>query len=304
MSAASVITPNQLPKEPPKLTEAELAFNAEVDAFVTTIRMIASDVKDDMKERQFTAGLKGEKVYSEKAANRSTLNSLASHIGKAADKAEKLKKGGTKKNKDGFIGFAIPGFIKPEMALALGLREGTILWPQGHKPIFSAGNITRFFTHRALANGLIYQDDLGKFRCDDQMRKLFTPYVLSSVKPGKPAIDLDKLTYTGIQQLITNFVEKRSKETPGPKIEGELANVFKNLEAQFAQLKELKDTVTEAFKAVAKAQNDVIKAKAALDAGVISQQLYNVYHANCQQVMLQKEQIYETYKGAAKQMGI
>jgi len=52
--------------------------------------------------------------------------------------------------------------------------------------------------------------------------------------------------------LITNFVEKRSKETPGPKIEGELATVFKQLEAQFAQLKVLKDEVTEAFKKEAK----------------------------------------------------
>jgi hypothetical protein len=291
-------------KEPPKLTDAEVAYNQQVAEFVATIKLIASDVKDDMKERQFTSGLKGEKVYSQGAANRSTLNRLASLINKSAEKAEKLKKGGTKKGGDGFIGFAIPGYIKPEMAREIGLNEGTILWPQGQKPIFSAGNITRFFTHRAVANGLIYPDDLAKFRCDDSMRKLFGPYVLTSVKPGKPPIDLDRLTYTGIQQLITNFVEKRSKETPGPKIEGELATVFKQLEAQFAQLKVLKDEVTEAFKKEAKAKNDVIKAKAALDAGHITQELYAVYHANCAGVMAEKERVYETYRVAAKKMGI
>ncbi len=294
----------QPPKEPPKLTDSEVAYNKQVDEFVATIRLIASDVKDDMKERQFTSGLKGEKVYNEKSANRSALNTLASNINKAADKAEKLKKGGTKQNKDGFIGFAIPGYIKPEMAREIGLNEGTILWPTGQKPIFSAGNITRFFTHRAVANGLIYPDDLAKFRCDDSMRKLFGPYVLSSVKPGKPPIDLDRLTYTGIQQLITNFVEKRSKETPGPKIEGELANVFKQLEAKFAALKVLKDEVTEAFKQEAKAKNDVIKAKAALDAGLITQELYSTYHSSCSHVMAEKERVYETYKTAAKKMGI
>jgi len=292
------------------LTANEVEYNKEVADLVTTLRQVASDITADMKLRQLPDGLKADKVYGANAAKRSDLNSLASVVNKVADVAEKLTKGGTKKSKDGFVGFSIPSYIKPEMAIALGLREGSLLWPQGGKPIFSAALITRFFTNRVMARGLIHSDNLSIFTSDDQMKRLFAPYTVSSVKPGESPIDLDNLTYTGIQKLIKNFVEKRSKEIPGPNLDIETENgknltaVFKQLEAQFKQLKVVKEQVTAALKAVAGAQKDLIKAKAGLDAGYIGQELFNSYAVAYQRILGEKDAIYATYKAQAQAMGI
>jgi hypothetical protein len=175
--------------------------------------------------------------------------------------------------------------------------------------------ITKFFTHRVLAHGLVHDAELSRFSCDEMMTKLFQPYVYISHKlkiaePGQPQpqplppIDLKNLSYTDIQKLIKNFVEKRSKDTPGPKLDDQLTGIFKQLEGQFSSLKETKDKVKDAFKRVAKAQADLIKAKASLDHGQITQDLFNNYAISYQQINGEKEQIYTIYRGQAHQMGI
>lgn len=286
------------------LSEVEVAYNEKVNSLSTSVRQIASDVRDDMKVRQLPEGLKGDKVYGPRSANRSVLNTFSSSVGKMADVIDKLKKGATKKSNEGLIGFSVPGFIKPEMAVALGLQEGTLLWPTGGKPMFSAALITNFFTNRVMAHGLIHQDNLAVFTSDDVMKRLFSPYVAISSKPGEPPIDLDRLTYTGIQKLIKHFVEKRSKEIPGPVLTPELVKTFLVLGDKFKQLKVLKTDVTNALATVARAQSDLVKAKASLDAGAISQEMFNSYGLAFQQTQKEKDRVYEIYKNAARSMGI
>jgi hypothetical protein len=318
---ASVAVAN--PAVAPALTAEEIAYNAAVDKLANDLKTIASDISEDMKLRQLPVGLKGDKVYGKSAANRSQLKTLASHIKKVGEKVvPKLKKGVTKKSKGDFIGFAVPSYINRDMALALGLRESqpgqavNYLWPQGGKPIFSAALITKFFSHYVMANGLIHQDDLSKFNCSDTMRALFSPFVVSSVEPGEPPIDLNNLTFTSIQKLTKNFVERRTKVTPGPHLDAEkgtdaereqaknLIAVFKMLEAQFKDLGELKKEVEQAIVAEARAKNDVVKAQACQQAGQITVELFNSYAHSYTEIAQRKEQLFQTYRAKAKQMGI
>jgi hypothetical protein len=298
-----------------ELDPETIVYNSSVKALVEDIRGYAEDLENDMKLRQLPNGLVGKKVYGPQAGIRTNFNSAASLLKKLADITEKLVKGKSKAKTGALVGFAAPAYIKPEMAIALGLKEGSHLWPAGQRPIFSAAMITKFFTHRVLANGLVHDAELSRFSCDEMMTKLFQPFIYTSHKlkpqePGQPLaqplppIDLKNLSYTDIQKLIKNFVEKRSKETPGPKLDEQLTAIFKQLEGQFAALKETKDKVKDAFKRVAKAQEDLIKAKASLDQGLIAQELFNGYAMSYQQINGEKEQIYALYRGQAKQMGI
>jgi|SRR5579885_676052 len=309
---AQVAVQNNVVEE---LDPETVAYNKEVKDLAEDIRGYASDLENDMKLRQLPTGLQGKKVYGPQAGIRTNFNSAASLLKKLADITEKLTKGKSKAKTGALVGFAAPAYIKPEMAIALGLKEGSMLWPQGGKPIFSAAMITKFFTNRVLANGLVHDAELSRFSCDETMTKLFQPYIFTSHKvkpaePGQPApqppppIDLKNLSYTDIQKLIKNFVEKRSKETPGPKLDDQLIAVFKQLEAQFAALKETKDKVKDAFKRVAKAQQDLVKAKDSLDRGQITQQLFNGYAVAYQQILKDKDAIYILYQTQAKQMGI
>ena len=301
------------PAETVPLTDAEIAHNQKVSDLQRDMLRDASDISQDMKVRQLPTGLKGEKVYGPHSANRSQVNALSSLVKKVAETIVcKLAKGGGKKSKGGFVGFSVPSNIAPDMAIALGLREGNApLWPQGGKPIFSAALITRFFSHYVMKNGLIHSDNLSKFSADELMTRLYSPYTVSSVKPGKEPIDLNNLTYPAIQQLNKNFVEKRNKaQGTGPNLNPEtedgakLIAVFKQLEEQFKTLGKIKETVTKAMEAEAKAKADVVSAKACLDAGHISQSLFNSYAASYKQVSDEKNRLYADYKEKAKAMGI
>lgn len=280
------------------------AYNVEVDLLISDINNIASTIKDDMKMRQLPAGLVGKKVYGPQAGLRSTFNSTASVVGKVADIVAKLKKGTTKKASGTFVGFSAASFIRPEMATALGLKEGSILWPQGSKPIFSSAMITKFFTNRVLANGLVHENNLSLFKCDDQMKVLFRPYVLTSVKAGDEPINLDSLSYTGIQKLIKNFVDKRSKEIPGPVFTDQLKAVFVQLDNQFKALKETKDKLKKSITAANSSERDLIKAKASLDAREITQELFNGYAVSFKIVLQQRDEVFAVYRAQAKHMGI
>jgi len=280
------------------------AYNAEVDLLIKDIEDIASTIRDDMKVRQLPDGLQGKKVYGPHAGLRSTFNSTASVIGKLVPIVTKLKKGTTKKTGGAFVGFSAPSFIKPEMASALGLKENSLLWPQGSKPIFSSAMITKFFTNRVLANNLVHETDLSRFTCDDVMKKLFQPYVLVSTKTGEEPIDLNNLSYTGIQKLIKNFVDKRSKEVPGPVFTDQLKQVFTQLDTQFKALKETKDQLKKAITAVVSSEGDLLKAKASLDAQGITQELFNGYAASYKVVLTRRDEIFNIYRAQAKAMGI
>ena len=294
-----------------ELTEAEVEYNKQVQELETDILNLASDVFGDMKGRQLPDGVKGDKVYGPHSANRTHFNSLNSLLKQFAEIAAKLKKEKSNKKTSQLVGFAVPGYIDREMAHALGMKEGeTPLWVRGGEPIFSAALITRFFTHRVMVHGLIHDDDISKFKSDELMVRLFSPYTVSSVKPGEPPIDLQNLTYTQIQQLIKNFVKKKSDQNPGPKInadtpEGQnLTNIFKTLEAKFKALGVLKVEVTTAMKNAAKAQEDLVKAKACLDKGEITQNLFNNYATIYNNDLQRKNEIYKSYCAEAKTLGI
>lgn len=312
------------PAETVPFSPEEIEFNARVDKLSNDVKTIASDILDDMKGRQLPNGLKGDKVYGKAAANRSQIKSLSSHVKKVAEKIiVKLRKGGKKTTKGDFIGFAVPSYIDRNMAHALGLRETqpgqqnvNHLWPQGGKPIFSAALITKFFSHYVMANGLIHADDLSKFNSSETMRTLFSPYVVSSVESGTPPIDLNNLTYTNIQKLTKNFVERRTKTTPGPHLDPEkgsdaereqarnLIAVFKHLEAQFKDLGELKRQVELAIMTEARSKVDVVKANQCHQLGQISVELFNSYAQAYQENSQRKEQLMNVYRAKAKQMGI
>lgn len=307
MATVAPVTPVD---DTPKLSEAEVAYNKAVADLVEVVMEIAADVSLDMKKRQLPEGLKGDKVYGAKSANRSHLNSYASQIKKVAGIVSKLEKGTSKKSKSGFLGFSIPGYIKPVMARALGLKEGSLLWPAGGQPKFSAALITRFFTHRVMAKGLIHENDLAVFSSDDLMLSLFSPFTVSSVKPDEAPIDLQNLTYPGLQKLIKNFVVKRDKANPGPNLNPEtddgkkLIEVFKSLETQFKILGEMKDKVKTAMAAVAVAKEDFVKANTEFNAGNINQDHLNSYGVSFQKCSQETASLYAQYKQAASQMGI
>jgi hypothetical protein len=290
---------------PPQPLDPEIvAYNQKVDDLVNDIKNTASSIGGDMKMRQLPDGLKGKKVYGARAGVRSNFNKMQSQYLELAKVTEKLKKGVVKTKKGQFVGFAAPSYIDPAMARLLGLKEGSILWPQGGKPIFSFANITKFMTNRVLANGLVHDAELSRFSCDPQMAQLFQPYLLTSNKPGKEPLDLNNLSYTGIQQLIKNFVEKRSKEHPGPVMTDQLKAVFSKLDEQFATLKEIKEKVKDANKKLARTGQDLLKAKERLDKGEITQELYQGYAIAYKNALEAKNQVFSIFHQHAKAMGM
>lgn len=315
--ATAIVSAVQPTAETVPFTDDEQKYNARVDAFCANLLLISGDVVE-MKTRQLPGVARGEKIYGKQSANRSQINALASHIKKVGDHiVPKLRKGGAKKSKGGFIGFAVPSFISRDMAAALGLQEGkSPLWPMGGKPAFSSSLMTKFFAHFVMVHGLIHEGDLAKFRCSETMRKLFTPFVVSSAKPGQPPLNLDALTYTSIQQLTKNFVEKRGKGTPGPHLNPEegteeqkayarnLLAVFKLLEQQFSELGKAKDAVEDIMKKEAKIKADVVKAKAHLDHKQITPELYNDFATEYYEITKRKEALYTQYQQMAHAAGI
>lgn len=294
----------QVAVPPPALDPEIVEYNQKVDELSNDVRNLASTVGGDMKMRQLPDGLKGKKVYGERAGVRSNFNKMENHLLELAKVVEKLKKGVVKTKKGQFVGFAAPSFIDPSMARLLGLREGTPLWPQGGKPIFSFANITKFMTNRVLAHGLVHDAELSRFSCDDQMKALFQPYLAVSQKAGKEPLDLNNLSYTGIQQLIKNFVEKRSKDIPGPVMTDQLKAVFEKLTEQFDTLKDLKTKVKDASKKLAKTAQDLMKAKERLDKGEISMELYQSYAISYKGALEAKNQIFDIFRQHATAMGI
>lgn len=300
------------------------AYNKEVNDFNEDLMDIVSTINDDMKIRQLPENLKGNKVYGPNAARRMDFNSAAASGRKIAKQSQKLRKGKAQTSKGGFMGFSTPSYIKPEMATALGLKEGTKLWPQGGKPIFSSALITKFFTNKVMKEGLVYEDNLSVFTCNDVMKKLFTPFINDAyqadiikwkteqptdkdgkLKPQPGLLDLDNLTYTGIQKLIRFYVEKRDKKAnTGPNITEEIKQVLLTLDAQFNQLKETKTRVKDKIKTVKKREEDLVKAKTNLDAGIIGQDLFNTYVVSYQQAKHEKDVIFQQYVAQATQMGI
>lgn len=294
----------QVAVPPPALDPEIVAYNQKVDALTTDIRNIAASIGGDMKMRQLPDGLKGKKVYGARAGVRSNFNKMEGQYLELAKVTEKLKKGVVKTKKGQFVGFAAPSFIDPAMARLLGLKEGTVLWPKGGKPIFSFANITKFMVARVLANGLVHDAELSRFSCDEQMKALFQPYLIVSQKPGKEPLDLNNMSYTGIQQLIKNFVEKRSKEIPGPVLTDELKAVFEKLDEQFSTLKDIKEKVKEASRKLARAGHDLLKAKESLDKNEITQELYNGYVISYKNTNEIRQQAFAIFQQHAKAMGI
>jgi len=135
-------------KEPPKLTDAEVAYNQQVAEFVAAIKLIASDVKDDMKERQFTSGLKGEK-----STVKELLTEARSTDWPASSTSQPRRPRSSKgRNQEGRR--RIHWICHPRLHQARdGQRDwserGTILWPRPEAHLLCS-NITRFFTHRAV----------------------------------------------------------------------------------------------------------------------------------------------------------
>lgn len=289
----------------------EIEYNKKVDAFIRKMKDIASDVFSDMKVRQLPDSIDGAKVYGPKSANRAAFNTFHSRLNKAAAVPEKLKKGSTKKAKGDFVGFAVPCYIDPNMARAIGIPEGSTLWPTGGKPIFSAALLSRFFAHRSFALELVHKDDLSVLTADDLMRALFAPYAGRTVdKQGKP-VDLNRLTYPQIQQLITHFIEKRNKAKgqagpvdPNTETGKVLTKTFKDLGESFKALGELKDRVKEAMKKVASAEQDVMAANDLVQRGEISQTLFAQYAQDYQTLVAEKNQLFTAYKAQAGQLGI
>jgi len=282
------------------------AYNDEVSKLAEEFKNIASQLRDDMKVRQLPDGVKGSKVYGPQAAQRQTFNSAASVATKISGIVSKLEKGKKSKAKGNLVGFAAPSYIHPDMAVALGLREGSILWPAGGKPIFSSALITKFFTNKVMKEGLVNRDKPSEFACNDVMRRLFTPFTHVTNKDGTTEVlDLDKLTYTKIQKIIKNFVEPRNAKTnPGPTKTPELEATLRKLDVQFKSLKEIKEGVQEAYKKEKKAETYLVKAKECLDAGQISQDLFNGYAQAYKEVVQKREAIFAQFVQQATAAGI
>jgi len=303
------IIPVEGEKKP--LTPQEIEYNKTVDALVNRILNIASDVSEDMKKRQLPDTISGDKVYGPGSANRANFNTYTSQLNKTAKIVEKAKKGSSKKAKGDFIGFAVPGYINPDMARAIGLTEGSVLWPAGGKPIFSPALISSYFAHRVMALGLIHQDNLSVFTADDLMRRLFASFVGKTFDKTGAALDLNALTYPGIQQLITYFVEKRSKVKgavgpldPNTENGRVLTKIFKDLKKDFDQLALLKTNVKKAMVQQAAAEHDVVSASDLLQRGKISQDLFNKYAERYKVLVAAKNQLFEHYKSECTRMGI
>lgn len=296
------------------LTPAEIEFNEKVKAFRQQIDTLVSSIESDMKLRQLPDKLKGDKVYGAEAANRTHINSFVSQLKKTGTIVGKLVKGAAKKSKGAFIGFSVPGYISPEMAMAIGLRPGeSILWPNAQsKPIFSAALITSYWINHVMVHGLVHPDNLALFKSDDKMRGIYAPYTVSSAKEGQPPINLDRISYTEIQQLNKNFVEPRSKNKPGsaPSLDEKTENgaklvaLFKELGTKFKELGKMKDKVKDLMEAVADAEQQVLKAKAAMDKGEITAQFFQSYAIHYKQLLEEKEKYYAVYKQVASTMGI
>jgi len=296
------------------LTAAEIEYNEKVKAFRSQIASTISSIETDMKLRQLPDKLKGDKVYGPEAANRTHINSFVSQLKKTDTIVAKLAKGAAKKNKGGFIGFSVPGYISQDMAMAIGLRPGeSILWPNAQsEPIFSAALITSYWINHVMVHGLIHADNLALFKSDDKMRGLWAPYTVSSAKEGQPPINLDRISYTEIQQLNKNFVKPRSKNKPGsaPSLDEKtdsgraLVALFKELGAKFKELGKMKDKVKDLMESVADAEQQVIKAKAALDKGEITAAFFQSYAVQYKALLEEKEKYYAGYRQVASTMGI
>lgn len=303
--------------EAPQLTDEDVAYNNEVNAHKRAWLTIHSDVTDDMRNRQIPEGLKVDKVYGKEAANRTVLNTFGSIIKKGAETiVPKLLKGAGKKAKGKLVGFATPSYIDPQMAKALGLKEGeSVLWERGGQPIFSPGGMTKFFSHLVMVEGLVHVDDLSKFRCNDMMRNLYGPWFNRSTKDGT-IINPDALTFTSIQQLNRNFVVKKDKANPGPHLATDkgtdaekekakkILETLASLDQRFVQLGTEKENVEHSIKLEAKCKQSVITAKEYLDAGQITELLFNKYVIAFTTAKADRERLMERYKALARSMGI
>lgn len=294
---------------------AIVAYNAKVAKLMETFEDLASTLADDMKKRQLPEGLRGESVYGPNSARRQQFNKLSGLIKTAGKTAGKLKKGESTSQGGKFVGFAAPAYITPEMAKVLRIEEGkSPLWKKGEKPIFSASLITIYFTGRVMKLGLVHEDDLKVFSCDAQMKELFAPYTTHD-RDGNPVtdkegnaivLDLDNLTYTGIQKITKNFVEKRDTKNgkPGPPMTEELEKTLTIIQKGFKELKKTKEAVRKAILAVKKAETDLVKAKASLDNGTIDQSLYQAYANAYKTRKKEKDDIFNLYVQQATATGI
>lgn len=310
--ATQVIAQPVLPAAdaPKVLTPQEVKFNELVTVLVNKIENIGADVFSDMKVRQLPDGLHGDKVYGPRSANRAHFNTFHSQIKKASAIVEKNRIGLSKKVKKDFEGFAAPCYIIPEAARIIGLVQGqSIFWAAGENAIFSAAFLSGFFSERVRALNLVHADDLAKFSADETMRGLFLPIIGGIVDGKGNPLDLNNLTYPGLQKLITQLIIKKDK-TKGPIINPEtergkeLTRVFKQLKERFKELKVLKDADTLAIKHQASTEKDLVAANALKEQGEITAELFQQYANDYRAALDAKTRTSAAHKAKAAEMGI
>lgn len=311
----AAISPAQLPlanpaDAPKTLTEEEVKFNELVSFLENKIENIGSDIFSDMKVRQLPDGLHGDKVYGPKSANRAHLNTLHSQYKKAAAIVGKNRIGLSKKVKKDFEGFAAPCYIVPEAARIIGLAQGTsVFWAAGEDAIFSAAFMSGYFSERVRALNLVHKDNLSKFTADETMRRLFLP-IMGGIVDGKgQPLDLNNLTYPGLQKLITKLVIKKDKSkgpilNPETERGKELTRVFKQLKERFKELKALKDEDTLAIKHLVSAEKDLVAANTLKEQGEITAELFQQYADDYRRALDTKTRSSQAHKAKADEMGI
>tara|TARA_R110002072_G_scaffold45565_5_gene126881 strand:- start:75792 stop:76799 length:1008 start_codon:yes stop_codon:yes gene_type:complete len=283
------------------LTTEQLAHNDAVEKFFRRITQTAEmEIKKDFKTRQIPDGMTVTTVYSDKAAKRTDINSLATLVttfGKKKVLKLKFTASKTKNNS----GFTIPDFVLvKDIMTFMGIHEGqSPLWPQGGKPVMSTGILTSFIGHYATAHNLANADNAKEFHADATLHALLAPFVpLIDAEPPKynkkkdkmvkaAPINLQKLEFPTIQKFAKYFIQSSKSEsaktngsanlktnTEDGKI---LHDAFKVLSDDYVRLRERKAAFREALAKLNVAKEDFESARLHFEQGMVPEACYRRY---------------------------
>lgn len=312
--APGLPAPNANAVETIPLTEEELEHNLIVSRLIDQNESLVREVEEDLKVRQFKGVSNSTKVYGDKAASRTDINTYAQNLKRRGEIISKLMIGEAPAKKK-LSGFALPSFFLPEVAPMVNLQPGTVLWPSvTSDATFSGGLLTSWAGHYIFINQLSIPGETDYFACDAFMKQFLSRYQGMVVDPKKPPVDLDHLNFPTFQQVATHFIRHRdvtaNPPIPGPNMDRntpdgkQRAEAFDALNDQYKALRLVKEGVKNAQKAIDSARLDLQKSQEHLDRQLIPEKLHAKY-VHLEQVAIQNyNTLYNDYVQQAAAMGI
>ena len=310
------------------LTDEERAHNKLVQDEVLHIKELATQLSLGLKVRQFGDISNSAKVYGPHSAMRNDVNNLANRISSLAGKLEKLLI--TEDHEKNPSGFALPSFFDENAARMVGIQPGTVLWPEGGRPVFSGGNFTSWVGHYVRINNLSDPKTGEYFRFDDYLKSYLGhyhgkpanevyPLTLEDGSPhpmaGQPIMfNLEHLSFPYLQKITKDLVI-RTNANSNPPVTGpvmknpdgtpnELALAFGRLEGMYKQLKELKKAVKSQSEAVEKAEKGLQIALQYVQNGTFPPAFAESRRAHLQELKQRHAAVLQQYISQAAQIGI